>query len=40
MEELRQLWDRDFWTETFDVADDWDRRITEFNQLGRPDLRG
>ncbi len=31
VEELRQLWDRDFWSEVFDVADDWDRRIVEFN---------
>jgi hypothetical protein len=31
VDELRQLWDRDFWTEVFDVADDWDRRIEEFN---------
>jgi cysteine synthase len=31
VEELRRLWDRDFWTETFAVADVWDRRITEFN---------
>jgi len=30
--ELRQLWDRDFWTEMFDVADIWDQRITEFNE--------
>jgi cysteine synthase A len=33
VEELRQLWDRDFWTETFNVAEVWDRRITEFNEL-------
>ena len=33
--ELRQLWDRDFWTEVFDTAGDWDRRINEFNaQVG------
>jgi len=31
VEELRQLWDRDFWTETFGVADAWDHRIGEFN---------
>ncbi len=30
-EELRQLWDRDFWTETFNVTDHWDQRIKEFN---------
>jgi len=33
VEELRQLWDRDFWTETFDVAESWDKRIEEFNAL-------
>ena len=32
VEELRRLWDRDFWTETFQVTDYWDRRITEFNE--------
>ena len=31
VEELRQLWDRDFWTETFQVTEHWDRRIQEFN---------
>lgn len=31
VEELRQLWDRDFWTETFGVAEAWDHRIKEFN---------
>jgi len=31
VEELRQLWDRDFWPEVFDSAADWDRRIGEFN---------
>ncbi len=31
VEELRQLWDRDFWTETFAAAESWDRRIEEFN---------
>ncbi len=31
VEELRRLWDRDFWTETFAVAEAWDRRIGEFN---------
>ena len=38
VEELRRLWDRDFWTETFAVAEAWDRRIGEFNDrvgLGR-----
>ncbi len=32
VEELRRLWDRDFWTETFNVAEHWDRRIEEFNR--------
>ncbi len=32
VDELRQLWDRDFWTETFNVTDDWDKRINEFNE--------
>ncbi len=32
VEELRQLWDRDFWTETFNVVDHWDKRINEFNE--------
>ena len=35
--ELDQLWDPDFWTETFDVADQWDARISEFNErVGLP----
>jgi hypothetical protein len=33
VEELRQLWDRDFWVETFDSAASWDTRIEEFNAL-------
>ena len=33
VEELRQLWDRDFWTETFNVTEHWDKRINEFNEL-------
>ena len=32
VEELDALWSRDFWTETFDQVDEWDRLITEFNQ--------
>ena len=32
VEELRQLWDRDFWTETFQVTEHWDQRINEFNE--------
>jgi cysteine synthase A len=31
VEELRRLWDPDFWIEVFEVADHWDRRIREFN---------
>jgi cysteine synthase A len=31
VDELRRLWDPDFWTETFAQADEWDRWITEFN---------
>jgi cysteine synthase len=31
-DELRRLWDPDFWTETFAQVDDWDRRIMEFNR--------
>ena len=32
-EELRQLWDEDFWRQVFssDVVDEWDRLITAFN---------
>ncbi len=32
-EELRQLWDEDFWQQVFsgDVVDEWDRLITAFN---------
>ncbi|MFT5233767.1 MAG: cysteine synthase A [Candidatus Krumholzibacteriia bacterium] len=30
-EELRQLWDRDFWTETYASVNAWDERIKEFN---------
>lgn len=32
-EELRQLWDEDFWSEVFsqDVVDEWDRLIEAFN---------
>ena len=31
VDELRQLWDRDFWTETFEVTDQWDKAIQAFN---------
>ena len=30
-DELRQLWDPDFWTTTFAVADQWDLMIRAFN---------
>ena len=32
-DELRQLWDADFWRETFsrEVVDEWDRLIGAFN---------
>ncbi|UCG17742.1 MAG: pyridoxal-phosphate dependent enzyme [Phycisphaerales bacterium] len=30
-EELRQLWDPDFWTQTFAQASEWDRLIENFN---------
>ena len=35
-DELRQLWDRDFWREIFsqDVVDEWDRLIDAFNNDG------
>jgi len=35
VEELRRLWDPDFWTGMFDVVDAWDMRINEFNDLVR-----
>lgn len=31
-DELRRLWDPDFWTETFAQVDHWDRRIEDFNR--------
>ena len=33
-DELRQLWDEDFWKEVFsqDVVDEWDRLINAFNE--------
>ena len=33
-DELRQLWDEDFWTEVFsqDIVDKWDRLIDDFNE--------
>jgi len=30
-DELRRLWDPDFWAETYAQVEDWDRRIEEFN---------
>ncbi|MCH8804905.1 MAG: pyridoxal-phosphate dependent enzyme [Planctomycetes bacterium] len=32
VDELRRLWDPDFWTETFAQANQWDRMIEAFNQ--------
>ena len=31
VDELERLWDPDFWTETYAMADDWDRQIVDFN---------
>ncbi len=31
VEDLRRLWDPDFWGETYAVADEWDRQIDAFN---------
>ena len=33
-EELRELWDEDFWSEVFsqEVVDEWDELINDFNQ--------
>ncbi|MBI5478750.1 MAG: pyridoxal-phosphate dependent enzyme [Deltaproteobacteria bacterium] len=31
-EELSQLWDPDFWTETFAQVPEWDKLITQFNE--------
>jgi cysteine synthase A len=33
VDELRELWEPDFWSETFNQADEWDRLILEFNRL-------
>ncbi|MBW2536987.1 MAG: pyridoxal-phosphate dependent enzyme [Deltaproteobacteria bacterium] len=33
VEELRELWEPDFWAETFNQADEWDKLIVEFNKL-------
>ena len=32
VDDLRRLWDRDFWPEMFAEAEGWDARITEFNE--------
>ena len=32
VDELRRLWDLDFWPEMFDQVGEWDRLIEEFNQ--------
>jgi len=32
VEELRRLWDPDFWEETWSQTEEWDRRIEDFNQ--------
>jgi cysteine synthase len=31
-DELRKLWDPDFWTETFGQVDEWDKQIEDFNK--------
>jgi len=31
IEELNEMWDPDFWPETFNQVEEWDRRIEEFN---------
>lgn len=33
VDELEQLWDPDFWTQTFDQVHEWDRMIEHFNSL-------
>jgi len=33
VEDLRRLWDRDFWPPMFAEADLWDERIREFNDM-------
>ncbi|RIK67902.1 MAG: pyridoxal-5-phosphate-dependent protein subunit beta [Planctomycetota bacterium] len=32
VEDLRRLWDPDFWTETFAQVSEWDHRIEQFNE--------
>lgn len=34
-DELRRLWDADFWTETYAQVEQWDRRIEDFNRRVR-----
>ena len=37
IEDLRKLWDPDFWTETFAQVDEWDKLIEQFNKrVGLP----
>ena len=31
-DELRELWDPDFWSEVFSQAGEWDQRIEAFNR--------
>ena len=31
-DELRRLWQPEFWTDAFDQAAEWDRRIDELNE--------
>ncbi len=31
VEDLRRLWDPDFWTETFEQVHEWDKQIEQFN---------
>ena len=31
-EELRKLWEPEFWQQTFEQAAEWDRQIEDFNQ--------
>ncbi len=33
VDDLRRLWDRDFWPEMFAEAEAWDERIVEFNEM-------
>ncbi len=35
VEDLRKLWDPDFWTETWSQVDEWDRLIESFNERVR-----